>query len=170
MSFLFLFSVKTLIIHDIILPELVIYIARQDVETCRPHKAGKSLDCDYVYYSRKADGYRLTYLCLACISSSQILHIDLLWHKVFTTYPCLPPQVIELCPEGYVTLTFVEVMPATNFFSGNIKKEKRPVETPKVHTWKLKWYTKDTLLKFVAIVKAIYLGLKSSPLPVKCIS
>ncbi|KAG6526294.1 hypothetical protein ZIOFF_016276 [Zingiber officinale] len=78
-------------------------------------------------------------------------------------------MVIELCPEGYVTLTFVEVMPATNFFSDNIK-EKRPVETPKVHTWKLKWYTKDTLLKFVAIVKAIYLGLKSSPLPVKCIS
>ncbi|XP_074563839.1 uncharacterized protein LOC141820428 [Curcuma longa] len=79
-------------------------------------------------------------------------------------------MVIELCPEGCVTLTFVEVMPATNFFSDKIKKEKQPVETPKVHTWKLKWYTEDTLLKFVAIVKAIYLGLKSSPLPVKCIS
>ncbi|KAG6483204.1 uncharacterized protein LOC122017752 isoform X2 [Zingiber officinale] len=79
-------------------------------------------------------------------------------------------MVIELSPVRCVTLTFADVLPATNFFSNKIKKERQLAETPNLHTWKLKWYSDDALLKFVALVKAIYLGLKSSPLPVKCIS
>ncbi|XP_074571879.1 uncharacterized protein LOC141828354 isoform X2 [Curcuma longa] len=79
-------------------------------------------------------------------------------------------MVIELSPVRCVTLTFADVLPITDFFSNKIKKERQLAETPNFHTWKLKWHCEDTLLKFVALVKAIYLGLKSSPLRVKCIS
>ncbi|ONK75315.1 uncharacterized protein A4U43_C03F15570 [Asparagus officinalis] len=40
----------------------------------------------------------------------------------------------------------------------------------KVLRWKLKWFSEETLLKFVAVLKAIHLGLTTSELPVKHIS
>ncbi|KAJ0974926.1 hypothetical protein J5N97_016891 [Dioscorea zingiberensis] len=41
---------------------------------------------------------------------------------------------------------------------------------PENSSWKLKWYSKDTLLKFLALIKAIHTGLAGHPLPVKYIS
>lgn len=35
--------------------------------------------------------------------------------------------------------------------------------------WKLKWFSEETLLKLVAVLRAIHLGLTASVLPVKCI-
>ncbi|XP_072991754.1 uncharacterized protein [Typha latifolia] len=49
-------------------------------------------------------------------------------------------------------------------------KNQRADAVAKIHTWKLKWFSEDTLLKFVALIKAIHSGLVASPLPVNCIS
>lgn len=34
-------------------------------------------------------------------------------------------------------------------------------------TWKLKWFSEDSLLKFVSLLKAIYAGASMSPLRVR---
>ena len=64
-----------------------------------------------------------------------------------------------------------------NVSSGNIcsvdkiDMATRSKETnPQVLTWKLKWFCEETLLKFVAVLRAIRLGLATSALPVKRIS
>ncbi|KAF3437141.1 hypothetical protein FNV43_RR19894 [Rhamnella rubrinervis] len=37
-------------------------------------------------------------------------------------------------------------------------------------TWKLKWFSEDSLYKFVALTKAIHSGTSTSPLPISCTS
>lgn len=53
--------------------------------------------------------------------------------------------------------------------TGN-SQNKQADENYTVHTWKLKWFAEETLLKFISVLKALYSGAVSSPLPVKCIS
>ena len=36
-------------------------------------------------------------------------------------------------------------------------------------TWKLKWFSKDGVVKFIALLKAIHASTSKSPLPVRCI-
>ncbi|WOL09353.1 hypothetical protein Cni_G18106 [Canna indica] len=85
---------------------------------------------------------------------------------------CAIQDIIEMViePRGSRCLTLTLVESGTKCFTNQIEKERQPVETSKVHTWKLKWYSEDTLLKFIALLKAIHSGLTASPLPVKCIS
>lgn len=79
--------------------------------------------------------------------------------------------VMELNNDRCVTLIL------NNVSSGNISPANKngmgmQTEDTNAHvlTWKLKWFSEETLLKFVAVLKAIHLGLTSSLLPVKCIS
>ena len=37
-------------------------------------------------------------------------------------------------------------------------------------TWKLKWFSEESLFKFVALFKAVHAGATMSPLLVRCIS
>lgn len=55
----------------------------------------------------------------------------------------------------------------TRFSGDNGHKNRREVETSKkIRTWKLKWFSEETLLKFVAVVRALHLERVNSPLPV----
>ncbi|XP_048571979.1 uncharacterized protein LOC125552463 isoform X1 [Triticum urartu] len=56
-----------------------------------------------------------------------------------------------------------------NSSTGN-SQNKQADENYTVHTWKLRWFSEETLLKFISVLKALYSGAVSSPLPVKCIS
>ncbi|XP_062210396.1 uncharacterized protein LOC133911927 isoform X2 [Phragmites australis] len=47
---------------------------------------------------------------------------------------------------------------------------KQSDEIDSVHTWKLKWFSEETLLKFISVLKALYSAAAASSLPVKCIS
>lgn len=50
-------------------------------------------------------------------------------------------------------------------------QSKQADEICAVHTWKLKWFAEDTLLKFISVLKALYsAAAATSTLPVKCIS
>ncbi|KAJ8480099.1 hypothetical protein OPV22_023826 [Ensete ventricosum] len=79
-------------------------------------------------------------------------------------------MVIELGDSRCLTLTFADFMSGVDCFADNAEKEKPSVETSKVRIWKLKWYSEETLFKFVALLKAIRAGLTASPLPLKGIS
>ncbi|KAJ1298183.1 hypothetical protein BS78_01G434500 [Paspalum vaginatum] len=47
---------------------------------------------------------------------------------------------------------------------------KQSDEIGTVHTWKLKWFSEEALLKFISVLKALYSTAAASSLPVKCIS
>nr|CAB3496639.1 unnamed protein product [Digitaria exilis] len=47
---------------------------------------------------------------------------------------------------------------------------KQTDEMDLVHTWKLKWFSEEALLKFISVLKALYLTEAASSLSVKCIS
>lgn len=53
--------------------------------------------------------------------------------------------------------------------TGN-SQSKQADEIYTIHTWKLKWFAEDTLLKFISVLKALYSATAASTLPVKCIS
>lgn len=80
-------------------------------------------------------------------------------------------QVIESQESMCVTLTLNHVITKVDFLAelGN-KKLARERTSSKSVVWKLRWFSEDTLLKFVALLKAIHLGITTSPLPVRCIS
>jgi hypothetical protein len=46
---------------------------------------------------------------------------------------------------------------------------KRSDEIDSVHTWKLEWFSEEALLKFISVLKPLYLAASASSLPVKCI-
>ncbi|KAL6867581.1 hypothetical protein ACP4OV_015605 [Aristida adscensionis] len=48
--------------------------------------------------------------------------------------------------------------------------DKRSDEMDRVCTWKLKWFSEETLLKFISVLKALYSAAVASSFPVKCIS
>lgn len=80
-------------------------------------------------------------------------------------------MVIESQESMCVTLTLNHVITKVDFLAelGN-KKLVREKTSSKSVIWKLRWFSEDTLLKFVALLKAIHLGITTSPLPVRCIS
>ncbi|KAM0886331.1 hypothetical protein ACQ4PT_029796 [Festuca glaucescens] len=49
-------------------------------------------------------------------------------------------------------------------------QSKQEDEICTIHTWKLKWFAEDTLLKFISVLKALYSAAAASTLPVKCTS
>ena len=49
-----------------------------------------------------------------------------------------------------------------------ISKEARNVAGSQM--WKLKWFSEESLFQFVALMKAIHLGMTLSPLLVRCVS
>uniref|UniRef100_J3LLH4 Serine/threonine-protein kinase 11-interacting protein n=2 Tax=Oryza brachyantha TaxID=4533 RepID=J3LLH4_ORYBR len=49
-------------------------------------------------------------------------------------------------------------------------QNKQSDEIYTVHTWKLKWFSEETVVKFISLLKALYWASASSSLPVKCIS
>ncbi|KAA8541365.1 hypothetical protein F0562_025316 [Nyssa sinensis] len=59
---------------------------------------------------------------------------------------------------------------ASEFFPPDkaVKAKEKPGSGPV--TWKLKWFSKDSLFNFVALLKAIHAGRTTSPLIVRCIS
>lgn len=74
-----------------------------------------------------------------------------IWRVWINVDVCLS-QVIEFGGNGSLTLTIVDVMS----------------DTSKPRKWKLKWYSRDTLLQFVALLKAIHSGWTAAPLTIKC--
>ncbi|XP_008775381.2 uncharacterized protein LOC103695751 isoform X1 [Phoenix dactylifera] len=77
-------------------------------------------------------------------------------------------MVIELGDNRCLTLTLDNVMSGNCCFTDKIIKEiELEGKTAKVHKWKLKWFSEDAMLKFVALLKAIHSGVTASPLPVK---
>ncbi|KAJ6844935.1 uncharacterized protein M6B38_288235 [Iris pallida] len=89
---------------------------------------------------------------------------------------CCPIQdiiemVVELDGSICLTLTMNNSTSGGSCFTRTSCNEKPPKEeNAQVCTWKLKWFAEEALVKFVAVLKAIHLGLTMSPLPVKCIS
>lgn len=80
-------------------------------------------------------------------------------------------QVVELNNDRCLTLVLNNV--SSNAISSETKIEmggQTEYMNAQILTWKFKWFSEETLLKFVAVLKAIHLGLTSSPLPVKRIS
>ncbi|CAM0872044.1 unnamed protein product [Alopecurus aequalis] len=49
-------------------------------------------------------------------------------------------------------------------------QSKQADEVYTFHTWKLKWFAEDPVLKFISVLKALYSAAAASSLPVKCIS
>lgn len=89
---------------------------------------------------------------------------------------CCPIQdilelVVELNGSRCLTLTLNNITSGSICFAGTSANEKPPKgENAQVWSWKLKWFSEESLLKFVAVLKAIHLGLTMRPLSVKCIS
>ncbi|CAL4921529.1 unnamed protein product [Urochloa decumbens] len=50
------------------------------------------------------------------------------------------------------------------------QSNKHSDEIDTVRTWKLEWFSEEELLKFISVLKALYLTAAASSLPVKCIS
>ncbi|XP_010916192.1 uncharacterized protein [Elaeis guineensis] len=79
-------------------------------------------------------------------------------------------MVVELGDNRCLTLTLDNVVSGNCCFADKIIKEiELEGEPMKVHKWKLKWFSEDTMSKFVALLKAIHSGVTASPLPVNCI-
>lgn len=68
------------------------------------------------------------------------------------------------------TLTLDLKNSSNSFIIDNIEKESKLENSTHASTWKLKWYSKDTLLKFLTLIKAIHAELSERPLPVKYVS
>ncbi|KAL4196789.1 hypothetical protein AMTRI_Chr04g247990 [Amborella trichopoda] len=81
-------------------------------------------------------------------------------------------MVIEPLESRCITLTLGHVMSENTSFSpklGEGSQESKHKDLQPI-TWRLKWFSEDTLFKFVALVNAIYAGMTMSTLPVKCMS
>lgn len=78
---------------------------------------------------------------------------------------------IELNNGKCLTLTLKNVSSENVGNAYRFKMKSQHMDTKdRVLKWKFKWFSEETLFKFVAVVKAIHLGLTSSTLPVKCLS
>lgn len=82
-------------------------------------------------------------------------------------------QVIEARESQCVTLALVratsELCPSANTDKEQVGLDKEKTASGSL-TWKLKWFSEESLFKFVALFKAIHAGATMSPLPVRCIS
>ncbi|KAJ6845008.1 uncharacterized protein M6B38_289960 [Iris pallida] len=79
--------------------------------------------------------------------------------------------VVELNGSRCLTLTAKTFTSGRVGLTGTSANEKPPKrKNAQACILKLKWFSEESLLKFVAVLKGIHLGLTMSPLPVKCIS
>nr|DAD32149.1 TPA_asm: hypothetical protein HUJ06_011000 [Nelumbo nucifera] len=84
--------------------------------------------------------------------------------------------IIEPWESWSVTLTLDRVTSKNLGCFADPKKEKNKAKLKNEKmamgslTWKLKWFSEETLFKFVGLLKAMYAGTTLSPLPVRCIS
>ncbi|CAL9061328.1 unnamed protein product [Musa banksii] len=69
-------------------------------------------------------------------------------HRTLEKLICHNSTVIEFVGNGSLSLTIVDVMS----------------DTSKPRKWKVKWYSRDTLSQFVALLKAIHSGWTAAPL------
>uniref|UniRef100_A0A1D1XYS2 Serine/threonine-protein kinase 11-interacting protein n=2 Tax=Anthurium amnicola TaxID=1678845 RepID=A0A1D1XYS2_9ARAE len=90
----------------------------------------------------------------------------------FTLDSCCPIEnilemVIEPKETRCLTLILDHVTLGKNYIN---RSDQKPLAEKAVHvlTWRLKWFSEERLLKFVALLKAIHAGLATSPLHVKC--
>lgn len=80
-------------------------------------------------------------------------------------------MVIESQESSCVTLTLNRVISTKAELLAEFDNKKCIDEkTPMSVTWKLKWFSEDNLLNFVALLKAIHLGVTTSPLSVRNMS
>ncbi|KAI3946456.1 hypothetical protein MKX01_017672 [Papaver californicum] len=86
-------------------------------------------------------------------------------------------MVIEPRDSKCVTLTLDDNLVSNKVFSSlatSLKKEKvvkkNPNDAGSQKIWKLKWFSEETLSKFVVLLKALYAGTTLTPLPVRCIT
>ncbi|OMO95825.1 Leucine rich repeat 4 [Corchorus capsularis] len=90
---------------------------------------------------------------------------------------CNIKDVSEMVIEGKdsccVTLS-LESTTSKGCFSTEMKKEvatnKKEKNVGRSQMWKLKWFSEESLFQFVALMKAIHLGMTLSPLLVRCVS
>ncbi|KAF0912560.1 hypothetical protein E2562_015255 [Oryza meyeriana var. granulata] len=82
--------------------------------------------------------------------------------------------VVDHCDKRCLTLVLDNHAHEGRFCSnGSIttnSQNKQSDEIYTVHTWKLKWLSEETVVKFISVLKALYSASASSSLPVKCIS
>lgn len=81
--------------------------------------------------------------------------------------------VVDHCDKRCLTLVLDNHAHEGRFCSnGSItnSQSKQPDEIYTVHTWKLKWFSEETVVKFISLLKALYSVSSSSSLPVKCTS
>jgi len=86
-------------------------------------------------------------------------------------------QVIEPRDSKCVTLTLDNNLVSNKVFSSPATKPKKkkdvkknPNDTRSQKIWKLKWFSEETLSKFVVLLKALYSGTTLTPLPVRCVT
>ncbi|RZC58059.1 hypothetical protein C5167_005362 [Papaver somniferum] len=86
-------------------------------------------------------------------------------------------MVIEPRDSKCVTLTLDNNLVSNKVFSSSatsLKKKKdvkkNPNDAGSQKIWKLKWFSEETLSKFVVLLKALYSGTTLTPLPVRCLT
>ncbi|KAI3840045.1 hypothetical protein MKW92_031786, partial [Papaver armeniacum] len=86
-------------------------------------------------------------------------------------------MVIEPRDSKCVTLTLDNNLVSNKVFSSSatIPKKKKdvkknPNDAGSQKIWKLKWFSEETLSKFVVLLKALYSGTTLTPLPVRCLT
>ncbi|KAG9445006.1 hypothetical protein H6P81_016346 [Aristolochia fimbriata] len=91
----------------------------------------------------------------------------------YTLDSCCPihkisEMVVEIKGHKCVTLTMDEIVPEDiHIFTKGMHPQENALG---LATWKVKWYSEEALLKFVALLRAIYAGVTMSPLPIRCLS
>uniref|UniRef100_A0A0D9VRC7 Serine/threonine-protein kinase 11-interacting protein n=1 Tax=Leersia perrieri TaxID=77586 RepID=A0A0D9VRC7_9ORYZ len=81
--------------------------------------------------------------------------------------------VVDHCDKSCLTLVLDNHAHKGRFCSNGSNtnsQSKQSDEIYTVHTWKLKWFSEETVVKFISLLKALYSASASSSLPVKCIS
>ncbi|CBI15593.3 unnamed protein product, partial [Vitis vinifera] len=117
-------------------------------------------------------------VCIEDFMQFSALSIDASSSTYFSLDSCcsitdVSEMVIEARESQCVTLALVratsELCPSTNTDKEQVGLDKEKTASGSL-TWKLKWFSEESLFKFVALFKAIHAGATMSPLPVRCIS
>lgn len=117
-------------------------------------------------------------VCIEDFMQFSSLSIDASSSTYFSLDSCcsitdVSEMVIEARESQCVTLALVrassELCPSANTDKEQVGLDKEKTASGSL-TWKLKWFSEESLFKFVALFKAIHAGATMSPLPVRCIS
>ncbi|XVF53770.1 hypothetical protein PTKIN_Ptkin05aG0125600 [Pterospermum kingtungense] len=116
-------------------------------------------------------------VCVEDITRFCSLQNDSCFSSYFSLDSCcnitdISEMVIEKRESHCVTLAIECTAPMTQ---SSTKKQKEVATSKKdknvggSRMWKLKWFSEESLFKFMALMKAIYLGMALSPLLVRCV-